>query len=98
MALNDLTDQDHYARKGDLDDLHRRINRDVRHALDEALGRQSADLNQRMDLKFKAVDQRFTRLEATLDAKFDAIDQRFAQLEVRFDALLRDLRSAFKAP
>ena len=86
MAANDPIDRDHYATKGDLDDLHRRINRDVRHALDEALERQSANIN----LKFQAVDQRFARLEAKLDAKFDAIDE-------RFDALLRDLRSEFKA-
>ena len=61
---------DDYATKGDLklaiDDLRASINRDLRHALDEALGRQSADSNQRMDQKFATVDERFDKIEGDL--------------------------------
>ena len=51
-------------------------------------------LEQRIDLKFEAMDARmdarFAQVDARfaqVDARFDAVDARFAQVEGRFDAL-----------
>lgn len=37
-------------------------------------------LEERMDLRFQLVDQRFDAMEARFEGKFDAIDQRFESL------------------
>lgn len=52
---------------------------------DVATKRDLDALEERMNLRFEFVDQRFDRLEERFDQRFELVDQRFEALEERFD-------------
>lgn len=55
-----------------------------------------AALEERLDLRFQVVDERFTSLEQRLDERFKATDWRFEGLEERFKATSFELRASFE--
>lgn len=55
-----------------------------------------AALEERLDLRFQVVDERFTSLDQRLDERFKAIDWRFEGLEERLKATASDLRATFE--
>jgi hypothetical protein len=54
-------------------------------------------LQENMNLRFQAVDQRFAAMEETMNQRFAAVDQRFAAMEKRFDDLFAMMLSMFSA-
>ncbi len=62
-----------------------------------ATARQVTAVEERMDLRFAAVDQRFTALEERMDLRFAAVDQRFTALEQRIDDRIGGLRDELLA-
>jgi len=58
------------------------IKHDIRR-LDNKIDVTKKDLNDKMDSKFHAIDEKFQSLEGKLDGKFQAIDTRFQSIENR---------------
>lgn len=67
---------------------------------DAATKHDLASLEERIELRFDRVDDRFARLDERLDERFGRIDDRFAtfdeNLGFRFDALESGLRASFE--
>ena len=54
-------------------------------------------LEEKMGLRFQAIDARFEALDRRIDTRFDAIDARFEALDRRADALFEAIDTRFEA-
>lgn len=63
---------------------------------DVATKQDLAQLEQRMELRFASVDERFDRVDERMDERFERVDVRFDLIDERIKAMGFDLRASFE--